>query len=254
MQRSACSNTMAIDMGERHLLAMVSNLPEYYPALIPNTIGRGRIKKIRSMAKKNPSSIYEELLELNSYLQERCQFVIEECLRLGIGSIAIGNRSVKNPYRIRYKSLRDNPYLNITLHLVNMLRFECSLARVEVHLVDESYTSQIDALSLEEIESTGTKRWRRKSRSGHLRGRSYLSGSGELIDRDINAAINIGRIAYGDSFADNIIRQKLWDTPVYPSFEGTGEHGHNALSKYAAQPLRATVDGFRTGLPAYSTN
>jgi transposase len=219
MKQSCQNNALAIDMGERYLLAIVSNLPGQHPILIPNTLERGRIKKISAKAKKDPFSVHEELYELNSYLQTRCHYVIGECLRLGIRSIALGNRSIKNPYKIRYKSLRDNPYLNITLHLVNTLRFECSLARVEVHMVDEAFTSQIDALALEEIEYSGTKRWRRRSQPGHLRGKSYLSSSGEIIDRDINAAINIGRIVYGNIFADNIIRDKLWDRPVIPRFE-----------------------------------
>jgi len=259
MQRSAYINAMAIDMGERYLLAMVSNIPGKYPIMIPNTIEKSRIKRIRSIAKKRPSSIHEELLELNAYLQTRCQYVIRECLRLGISSIAIGNRSIKNPYRIKYKSLRDNPYLNITLHLVNTLRFECSLARVEVHLVDESFTSQIDSLSLEKFESTGTKRWRRKSRPGHLRGKSYLSGSGELIDRDINAAINIGRIAYGDAFADNIIREKLWDSPIYPSFgddieTDSPEHKCSSIAGYSMISCHRDVSDSSSGLPVYSLN
>ncbi len=219
MQRTNQCNAMAIDMGERYLLAIVSNLSGQQPILIPNTLEKGKMKKIRAMAKKNPYLIHGELLEINTYLLKRCHYVIGECLRLGIRSIALGNRSVKNPYKIRYKSLRDNPYLNITLHLVNTLRFECSLARIEVHLVDEAFTSQIDSLALEEIEYSGTKRWRRKSRTGHLRGKSYLSSSGQIIDRDINAAINIGRIVYGDSFADNILQKGLWDNPLVAHFE-----------------------------------
>ena len=98
-------------------------------------------------------------------IEKRCHYVIDYCLCKGIRSVALGNRSIKNPYKIRYKSLRDNPFLNISLQLVNNLRFECSLARIEVRLVDESFTSQIDALALEEIEYAGNNRWRRKSRT-----------------------------------------------------------------------------------------
>lgn len=259
MQRANQCNAMAIDMGERYLLAIVSNLPGQKPILIPNTMEKGKMKKIRALAKKKPSLIHGELLGINTYLQKRCHYVIGECLRLGIRSIALGNRSVKNPYKIRYKSLRDNPYLNITLHLVNTLRFECSLARIEVHLVDEAFTSQIDALSLEEIEYSGNRRWRRKSRSGHLRGKSYLSSSGEVIDRDINAAINIGRIVYGNSFADNILKERLWDDPLIARFEDTKpfkkptQIWSGIPSEYVSH-LYPDIEGSSLGIPVYSIN
>ncbi len=209
---------IAIDMGERSLFAVVSNIPEERPMLIRNTLERSRIKNIRNIAKKPSPKLDKELAFLNNYILSRCQFLVNYCNEKGIRTLALGNRSVKNPYKVRYKSLRDNPYLNITLHLVNALRFLCSLAGIEVKLADESFTSQIDALALESIEYNGTKRFRRKSRPGHLRGKQYMSSSGNLLDRDINAAINIGRIIFGDHFADTILENKLWKEPVIPVF------------------------------------
>jgi len=219
MPRRNSDPALAIDMGERFLFAMVTDAPGERPVLVPNTIERSRIKKIRNIAKKTPSALREELRDINGYLEKRCHYVIDYCLEKGIKFIALGNRSIKNPYKIRYKSLRDNPFLNISLQLVNNLRFECSLARIEVRLVDESFTSQIDALALEEIEYAGNHRWRRKSRPGHLRGKMYLSSSGDVINRDINAAINIGRVVFGDTFAETILEEDLWDKPVMASFE-----------------------------------
>lgn len=219
MPRNNQNPALAIDMGERFLFAMVTNIPHARPVLVPNTLERSRMKKIRTMAKKDPSSLHEELSSINTYLEKRCHYVIEYCLSKGIHSVALGNRSIKNPYKIRYKSLRDNPFLNISLQLVNNLRFECSLARIEVRLVDESFTSQIDALALEEIEYAGNNRWRRKSRPGHLRGKMYLSSSGNVINRDINAAINIGRVVFGDSFAEAILDEQLWDRPLMAKFQ-----------------------------------
>ena len=48
------------------------------------------------------------------------------------GSIAIGTRSIRNPFTIRPRALRDNPFLNLSLHLLGTLRFRCALARIDV--------------------------------------------------------------------------------------------------------------------------
>lgn len=214
MEKRDQSPAMAIDMGERHHLAIVSDCPGFRPILVPSNLGEKELLRLGRLARRSPRKLRGEMAELSSFLEERCQEVVQTCLEWDIRSVAIGNRSIQNPYRVRNRSLRENPLLNITLQIIHTLRFQCALARIDTQLVDESYTSQVDALCMEPIEYAGNRKSRRKSRKGHLRGKVYHSETGQKLDRDINAAINIGRVIFGNTFAERVLTQGNWKDPV----------------------------------------
>ena len=166
-----------------------------------------------------------------------------------VGSIAIGTRSIKNPFTIRPRALRDNPFLNLSLHLLGTLRFRCALARIDVHLVDETNTSRIDALGMEPVAGSGPGR--RQRNTGRLTRKEYRSTTGAAIHRDINAAINIGRLVFGDSFAEPILKGRQWEHPDVEFIEIGGEGififnhsgiGHNGLSCQTLRTLRKPIN------------
>ena len=214
MEKSAQSPAMAIDMGERHHLAIVTDCPGFRPILVPNTLSERDLLRMGRLARKAPRQFRTEMAELSRFLEERCQEVVQTCLEWGIRSVAIGNRSIQNPYRVRNRSLRENPLLNLTLQIIHTLRFQCALSRIDTQLVDESFTSQVDALCMEPIEYAGSRKARRHSRKGHLRGKVYHSETGQKLDRDINAAINIGRVVFGNTFAEQVLTHGNWKDPV----------------------------------------
>lgn len=214
MEKRAHYPAMAIDMGERHHLAIVSDCPDFRPILVPNNLGEKELLRLGRLARRSPQRFRREMAELTRFLEERCHEVVQTCLKWDIRSVAIGNRSIQNPYRVKNRSLRETPLLNLTLQIIHTLRFQCALSRIDTLLVDESFTSQVDALSLERIEYAGNRRARKKARKGHLRGKVYHSETGETLDRDINAAINIGRIVFGNRFAEDVLAHGTWKDPI----------------------------------------
>lgn len=70
---------------------------------------------------------------------------------------------------------------------------------IEYVVVNEAYTSQTDALALDEIKSQPYGKSRRVKRG------SYQSSNGTLINADVVGAINIMRKAAGDSCVDRTV-------------------------------------------------
>lgn len=213
---------LAIDIGDTYLFAMISNAPLSRAVLVKNPLDRAAIDRARRSMQSEPEKFHTEMGRIASCVDATCDLVLRKCLEWQVGSIAIGTRSIKNPFSIRPRALRDNPLLNLSLHLLSTLRFRCALARIDVHLVDETNTSRIDALGLEPVAGAGS---RRKDRAtGRLTRKEYHSTTGAAIHRDINAAINIGRLVFGDSFAEPILRGRQWEHPEveFIEIEGPG--------------------------------
>lgn len=68
---------------------------------------------------------------------------------------------------------------------------------------EESYTSKCDSLALEPIKKHDVYLGRRVKRG------LFKSSVGNLINADINGAINIGRKVIGDSFVKEIVNRGL---------------------------------------------
>lgn len=227
---------LAIDIGDTYLFAMISNAPLSRAVLVKNPLDRAAIERARRSMQSEPEKFHSEMGRIASCVDATCDLVLRKCLEWKVGAIAVGTRSIKNPFSIRPRALRDNPLLNLSLHLLSTLRFRCALARIDVHLVDETNTSRIDALGLEPVAGGGN---RRKDRmTDRLTRKEYHSTTGAAIHRDINAAINIGRLVFGDSFAEPILRGRQWEHPDVEFIEvGTPEP--EVRSHAVSHPLEA---------------
>ena len=213
MKSTGSQYRLAMDTGERHLFAIVCDRQDTPPVLVPNIFSPGKGAASRSMGRTNQ----ENLESIRAYIRSCCTYLLALCARWEIRSVVIGNRAIKNPFKVPYASLKENPTLNLHIQVVSAFRCECILQDIDVEVVDEAFTSQIDALGLEEFPSACSNREKRRGKAG-LRGRMYCSQNGELLDRDINVAINIGRLAYGDSFALPIIKSRRWNNPIRAVF------------------------------------
>lgn len=202
---------LAIDIGDTYLFAMISNAPLSRAVLVKNPLDRGVIDRARRSMQAEPEKFHAEIGRIAACVDATCDLVLRKCMEWEVGSIAIGTRSIRNPFTIRPRALRDNPFLNLSLHLLGTLRFRCALARIDVHLVDETNTSRIDALGMEPVAGSGAGR--RQRGTGRLTRKEYRSTTGAAIHRDINAAINIGRLVFGDSFAEPILKGRQWEHP-----------------------------------------
>ena len=225
---------LAIDIGDTYLFAMISNAPLSRAVLVKNPLDRGAIDRARRSMQTEPERFHSEISRIAACVDATCDLVLRKCLEWSVGSIAIGTRSIRNPFSIRPRALRDNPLLNLSLHLLGTLRFRCALARIDVHLVDETNTSRIDALGMEPVAGGGP---RRKDRvTGRLTRKEYHSTTGAAIHRDINAAINIGRLVFGDSFAEPILKGRQWEHPDVEFIE-VGRDGRENPPSRETQPM-----------------
>ena len=225
---------LAIDIGDTYLFAMVSNAPRSRAVLVKNPLDRGAIDRARRSMQAEPEKFHTEIGRIAACVDATCDLVLRKCMEWQVGSIAIGTRSIKNPFTIRPRALRDNPFLNLSLHLLGTLRFRCALARIDVHLVDETNTSRIDALGMEPVAGSGPGR--RQRNTGRLTRKEYRSTTGAAIHRDINAAINIGRLVFGDSFAEPILKGRQWEHPDVEFIEIGGE-GREPRPEGSTRPL-----------------
>jgi len=74
-------------------------------------------------------------------------------------------------------------------------------------LVDEAYTSQVDALAMGTVEKQPYGKSRRVQRG------LYRSSTGQLINADVNGALSILRKVVGDSPIPEIINRGLVNRP-----------------------------------------
>lgn len=96
-------------------------------------------------------------------------------------SITLGSKTNQNFVQIPYE------------RLIDMLRYKCTMCGINFIEQEESYSSKCDALSREEICKHDTYYGKRVKRG------LFQSGSGKLINADVNGALNIMRKVVGDS-------------------------------------------------------
>lgn len=114
-------------MGDTVLFALVSDAPRSHPLLVRNFLGRERLDRLRRLARKDRDRFRKEVAAVDRYVEEACHLVVRKCLDLGVAEVAVGGRSVKNPYTVKPRSLWENPLLNLSLQLLQTLRFQCIL-------------------------------------------------------------------------------------------------------------------------------
>jgi len=112
-------------------------------------------------------------------------------------STTMGDRNNQNFHEISYDKL------------INYLKYKCECCGIIVVKNEESYTSKCDSLSLEEICFHDVYSGKRIKRG------LFRSSTNELINADVNGAINIMRKVTGDSYVKTkIISSGLLFNPI----------------------------------------
>ena len=230
-------------MGDTVLFALVSDAPRSHPLLVRNFLGRERLDRLRRLARKDRDRFRKEVAAVDRYVEEACHLVVRKCLDLGVAVVAVGGRSVKNPYTVKPRSLWENPLLNLSLQLLQTLRFQCILGGIDLQVVDEAFTSRVDSLCLQPLAGEGNLK---PGRMGHCNRRQFLSSCGEVIHRDLNGAINIGRRAFGDEFARPILEDQRWQDPELAVVFPEGPSDPEPLWRFSlAEPWEPRTEPFR---------
>jgi IS605 OrfB family transposase len=134
-------------------------------------------------------------------------YLVKHCIENKIGNLLIGElKGIKQ--NINHGKKNNQNFVTIPFgKFKGKLESKCNLYGIKYQLVDEAYTSKTDALALDEIKKQPYGDSRRIKRG------LYKSIKGQLLNADINGAINILRKVAGDSPVNEIISRGLVNRP-----------------------------------------
>lgn len=223
----------SIDLGINNLIALTSNQLGFTPILINGRILKSinqfyNLKKAIGQ-KQLPSGQYwsnrlslltrkrEE--KINNYFHQVSNYLVKLLLEWGIDTLVIGkNKNWKQGVELGKRNNQN--FTNIPHNkLIEKIKYKCELVGIKVKEMEESYTSIASFLDLDEIPIYGEVREEEKVKfSGRRIKRGlYRSGSGKLINADVNASYNILRKAFPNAFAEGIERCVVHPRLVIPT-------------------------------------
>ena len=203
------SRHAGIDLGIDNLMAIATNQPDINPALVK---GKG-IKSINAwynkrVAQLRSSGKYEHIgavtnkrhRRIKDALHKSSAFMVDYCTKHNIGSVIIGhNKGWKQNVNIGKRNNQKFVAIPHTI-LINQLTYKLQAIGVNVIVREESYTSKASALDNDHIPTKGDQVIPMFSGKRVKRG-LYKSSGGELINADLNAALNILRKESGELVA-----------------------------------------------------
>ncbi|MEE9379067.1 MAG: transposase [Candidatus Lokiarchaeia archaeon] len=144
---------------------------------------------------------------ITDYLHKTAQILVGYCLKNQIGHICLGKlENIKQ--NIRMGKRNNQNFVNIPIQkLKQMITYKAQLVGIQIHEVDESYTSKCSSLDLEPIQ-------KHKNYVGKRLKRGLFKGSNYLLNADVNGALNILRKVVGDGFIQNLSDRGYWFQPV----------------------------------------
>lgn len=190
----------AIDLGLSNLMTATSNNPGIKP-LIVNGKPLKAINQLFNKRKAETQSnnairqslnlVHKHNNRVSNYLHTASRRVIDWCLANSIGRLIVGkNNGWKQAINI---GKSNNQQFTAIPHvrLIQMLEYKAALVGIKVIMTEESYTSKASALDGDALPKYGKAT---PSFSGkRIKRGLYRSGTGRLINADVNGSLNIGR-------------------------------------------------------------
>ncbi|MFA6780553.1 MAG: transposase [Paludibacteraceae bacterium] len=146
--------------------------------------------------------------KITEFMNRSVNYLVNHCLKNNIGNILIGELTgIKQG--INHGKTNNQNFVQIPFGKFKAkLESKCNYYGIKYQLVDEAYTSQVDSLALDPVEKPDYGKSRRVKRG------LYKSSTGQLINADINGAINILRKVVSDSLVKGIIDSGLVNRPI----------------------------------------
>ncbi len=200
---------IAIDLGLNNLTTITNNF-DSKPVIVTgkpiksvNQFYNKRLASLQSNLQKNHkkytsnkinSLTHKRNNKVRHYLHHVSRYIVEYSRLHNVSQILIGyNKGWKqdiNIGKVNNQKFTQIPYLT----LVNQIKYKAELAGISVLTNEESYTSKCSALDREPIQKQDSYLGKRVKRG------LFKSGSGIMINADVNGAANIGRKVFGDDF------------------------------------------------------
>ena len=196
-----------IDLGLNNLATVTSNVSKSYiingrPVKSINQYYNKKKAYLQSKLKNRKTSKRIQKLTLkrdnkiNDYFHKASSYIVNQLVSNSINTIIIGhNKDWKQDINIGSKNNQSFTSIPHT-KLINQLKYKCKLVGINVICREESYTSKSSFLDHDPIPNLKDDKI---SFSGERIKRGlYRSGSGRLINADINGSYNIIRKEVGD--------------------------------------------------------
>ena len=129
--------------------------------------------------------------QLKNYFHKVSKDIIAKCVQHHVGTLVIGkNKQWKQ--NVNIGKVNNQTFVSVPFTMLKkQLEYKAEQVGIQVVYQEESYTSKADFLSKDKIPSLGDKK---PSFSGKRKGRGlYQSGTGVVLNADINGACNILR-------------------------------------------------------------
>lgn len=195
-----------IDLGVKNLAVLSSNDPSIKPVLITGGAirymnecyyeERQRLKRDLPAGQKSSHRL-RKLAEkhrrkMKDYLHVISRRIVDWHVANGISVIVIGKntnwKTGMNMGRENNRTFGSIPHST----LIQMITYKAQLLGIQVATINESYTSKCSFLDMEPIT-------KRSAYIGERDGRDlFISGSGLIINADLNGSLNILRKYFGD--------------------------------------------------------
>lgn len=209
-------NVAGMDLGVNNLVSIAVNEPGIKPLLINgkplksmNQYFNKKKADMQSLLMKNHKKHWSKKLDSLSfkrnnkvidYLHKSSRMAVDYCVQHGIDTIVIGhNKEWKQEVNMGRKN--NQTFLSIPHSiLISQIKYKAELEGIKVIEYEESYTSKVDHLSLEEMKHHDEYMGKRVKRG------LFKSGMGAVLNADVNGSIGIIRKVIGDDFLNLLDR------------------------------------------------
>ena len=215
---------LGIDPGVNNAFTLATNVPGITPVIVNGkpikavnqfyNKQRAQLTSIHDLLGQNRSSHRLASLDffrnqkMNRFAHEASKRIVDFALSHGLNTIIIGkNKGQKQ--RSRMNKQNNQNFIGIPHQImINLIKYKANLAGIVVIQHSEAYTSQTSFLDKEEpIRENGDKARKRKGISPakrRLKRGLYKADTGQLINADVNGALQIIKKVVPKAFADGI--------------------------------------------------
>jgi putative transposase len=207
------NNVLGIDLGLNNLITAVNNigiLPfvikggvakssnQFYNKVNRNLQSKKDKQKCMFQTKKQQRILKKRNNQIRDYFHKVSRKVINYCIQNNIGTITIGyNKLWKQAINLGKRNNQNFVQIPFA-KLVAMLNYKAQMVGIQVVTSEESYTSKCSFFDNEPIEKHDVYCGKRVKRG------LFQTKNGNLVNADVNGALNITKKALPTAFAHGI--------------------------------------------------
>ena len=234
------ANLAAVDFGVDNIAAIVSNdgssrIYKGGAILSENQLfAKERAKAVSLLTKGHSSkTVSSRHLDNISYhhsnfnkdqMHKISRSIVEYCLSHGVGTLILGENKLWKQ-RSSIGCVNNQKFVSVPIFLLkSLIEYKAAACGITVIRCEESYTSKADFLSCDHIPTYGIDDETYCFSGKRVKRGLYLSGTGEVINADLNGAANILRKAVPSAW-EGVINYAFLRNPEVLGFHELNPQG-----------------------------